>query len=265
MKGVAFFTAIVCSVGFGCSMNVDDEPSGELVETVRDQTHRFQGFDVSFRDCVESIGVTLVDTESATARVPFPFVPVGMGTPFTPLVVRSASCQRISIDGGRARAGAVVQIGAVIVPPDGTGDIDNYTLAYYSDDRGLVDTLKSLGIFASFAPIAYRLGEVENAEASLEVVVKGRAHSRLRISGTVVPSSTPVGSFVANWWAKTQHGSIKLSTSVPAIALGSASLVLDTEPGGELSELFAGASISFPILQQFNGFSAAAMDVSLVD
>ena len=92
---------------------------------------------VEFADCVESIGVGLVATEAARDLVPAPFVLVGEGQPVTPLVVRTSDCVGISVDGRHARSGSIVQIGAVIVPPDFSGDINNYTLLYYTSDPGL--------------------------------------------------------------------------------------------------------------------------------
>ena len=50
------------------------------------------------------------------------------GQPVKPLVVRTARCSGIAVDGQEAKPGEVVQIGAVTVPPDGTGDINNYTI-----------------------------------------------------------------------------------------------------------------------------------------
>lgn len=82
-------------------------------------------FSVEFTDCVESIGVTLLPTEQVEELIPEGFVVVGTGQPVTPIVVRTARC-RISLDSRPAETGSVVQVGAVIVPPDFTGDINNY-------------------------------------------------------------------------------------------------------------------------------------------
>jgi hypothetical protein len=94
-------------------------------------------FPVEFTDCVESIGVTLVSTALARAYVPAQFILVGEGQPVTPLVVRTASCRGISVTEHPPKAGEIVQVGLVIVPPDGTGDINNYTLWYYTGDAEL--------------------------------------------------------------------------------------------------------------------------------
>src|SRR5262245_11710807 len=109
-------------------------------------------FSVEFTDCVESIGVGLVPTASARVYVPLPFILVGEGQPVTPLVVRTARCRSIRVDGHTAKPGEIVQIGAVIVPPDGTGDINNYTIWYYTSDVRLARHLGRAGVIAQHVP-----------------------------------------------------------------------------------------------------------------
>jgi hypothetical protein len=60
-------------------------------------TSKASDFAVEFKDCVESIGVTLVPTVSARAYVPQSFVLAGEGQPVTPLVVRTARCRRTGV------------------------------------------------------------------------------------------------------------------------------------------------------------------------
>src|SRR5215510_6546532 len=93
-----------------------------------------QDFNVEFTNCVESIGVGLVPTEVVQPLVPAGFHLVGEGQPVTPIVVRTADCGGIAVAGERSKAGSVVQIGVVIVPPDFSADINNYTLWYYTSD-----------------------------------------------------------------------------------------------------------------------------------
>ncbi len=264
MKGLLFCAGIAAFTTLGCSMEVSDEPPGELAGTETAELRRFAAFDVSFGDCVESIGVTLASTAAVESLLSPGFIPVGVGTPVTPLVVRTASCGSISVDGKRGRSGSMVQIGAVIVPPDGTGDINNYTLYYYSDDPKLVEALEHAGMAATKAHVAYEV-EHDGAGSSLDVTVKARGCSSLHLGGPVTPVSTPAGSFLANWWPDTRGGPLKLSTNVPEIAIGSATLVLDVRPEGALDELLGGTSIAFPILEQFNAFDAAEMHVSRGD
>lgn len=198
--------------------------------------------------------------------MPHSFVVVGSGTPVTPLVVRTANCGGIFVDGRGGKSGTVVQVGAVIVPPDGTGDINNFTLWYYTDDQRLQHALKRAGFDAQKLPIGYRQGPVESGHAALDVWLKGRASPPLALHGTVTPAAENAGAFLANWWSETCVGNtLKLSTQVPAIAIGGATLVLTTKACSELADLLGAVSTDFPLLQQFNAFASAEMHVSVGD
>jgi hypothetical protein len=222
------------------------------------------GFTVAFTECVESIGVGLVPTAQAQALIPAQFHLAGEGQPVTPLVVRTANCG-IAVDGHSPKAGSIVQIGAVIVPPDFTGDINNYTLWYYTSDAKLAHNLEKLGINAQHVPtIDYEYEPGGNGNPGFFFVAVPRPGSpRLSLDGTVTASPTPAGSFDANWWVKTGSGIVKMETLVPGIFIGGANLALTTDATGGLGQLIGGSSTGFPVLQQFNTFSAADMTVSL--
>ena len=57
---------------------------------------------------------------------------------------------------------------------------------------------------------------------------------------------------------------VKMTTNVPSINIGGANLTLQTDPNNELGRLIGGSSAQFVILQQFNGFAAAHMDVTTI-
>src|SRR5690348_12578659 len=120
-------------------------------------------FGVEFSDCVESIGVGLAPTGAVVALTPPNFIPVGIGTPTSPIVVRTSDCAGIAVDGQKPKPGSIVQIGAVIVPPEpGVGDINNYTFWYYTTDAKLAHRLHELGVSAQLvAPIRYALDPEE--------------------------------------------------------------------------------------------------------
>ncbi len=215
-------------------------------------------FSVSFTDCVESIGVGLVSTVDAQELVPAGFILAGSGQPVTPLVVRTARCS-ISVNGHGSRVGEIVQIGAVIIPPDGTGDINNYTMFYYTSDLRLALRLRLAGVNSQFVPtIGYHIGN----HNSFFVRVPFPGYPRFTLTGTVNPSPQPPGSFISNWWQKTSRGNVKMNTNVPVINIGGANLTLTTNPNGPLGQLIGGDTLGFPIVQQFNTFTNAQMSVN---
>lgn len=208
-------------------------------------------FPVAFTDCVESIGVTLVPTASARLYLPHQFILAGEGQPVTPLVVRTAQCSNIAVAGHEPMAGAMVQIGAVIVPPDFTGDINNYTIWFSTSNAKLATQLRKVGVDAQLVPVIDYNYQSDNN--SLTVRVPAPFESSLALSGSVLPSPNAAGSFIANWWQQTKTGVVKMSTNVPVIKIGSANLTLTTEDD-PLAQLFGGSSTGFPIIQQFNTF-----------
>jgi hypothetical protein len=204
---------------------------------------------VEFTNCVETIGVALVPTASARALVPAPFVLAGEGQSVTPLVVRTARCA-IAVPGGPARTGEIVQIGSIVSPPDGGGNINIYTIFYYTSDTRLALELRQAGVNAEYvSTIDYDYNSSGN---SLQVRLQPPGLPKIEVSGTVSPSSVPAGSFVANWWQAAKGSFVKMSTNVLAIMSGGANLALTTSQDSPLGRLTGGSSTGFPVLQQFN-------------
>ena len=163
------------------------------------------------------------------------------------------------------KGGSIVQIGAVIVPPEpGIGDINNYTFWYCTTDEKLAKCLQDLGVSAQHAQtIRYDLDPGEAGVTNdLSVTVRRPGDPRFTVSGTVIPSRTPSGSFEAIWWQKTAVGTIRMYTKVPVIAISSADLTLATDPANALGMLIGGSTLGFPIIQQFNMFTSAHLDAA---
>jgi hypothetical protein len=217
-------------------------------------------FPVEFTDCVESIGVTLVPTASVRVYVPHQFILAGEGQPVTPLVVRTSQCSNIAVAGHAPMPGLIVQIGAVIVPPDFTGDINSYTIWYSTSNAILATQLRKVGVDAQLVPVIDY--DYQSGNNSLTVRVPMPFEPSLTLSGNVFPSPNAAGSFTANWWQQTKTGIVKMSTNVPVIKIGTADLTLTTEDD-PLAQLLGGSSTGFPIIQQFNMFAGANMQVSV--
>jgi hypothetical protein len=220
---------------------------------------------VEFVDCVETIGVGLVPTQRARMLVPDTFSLAGEGAAVTPFVVRTARCRTLAVGEHKPKRGAIVQIGVVVVPPDFTGDINIFTIWYYTSDAKLAHDLSRLGVPAQHVPTivySYEPGEIPSSTPFFFAAPRpGRP--TLSLDGAVVDPQGPAGSFVANWWAQAAGATVKMTTTVPQIAIGDADLMLTTNPDGPLGQLIVGEVAPFPVLQQFNTFPAARMEVSV--
>lgn len=209
------------------------------------------------KNCLETIGVRLAPTATVLSMVPHKYTPVGITDQLTPIVVRTAQCD-ITVAGQTIRQRSIVQIGAVIVPPDGTGDINNYTLFYYTNDPRLYLLLNATGVSAQFVP-TMTYGLAADNTANIQVPFPGSP--RLSVFGKIQPSQQPAGAFVANWWQDTFWGSVKMQTTVPVIKIGDAKLELKTSAGNQLYALTGDTIVPFPLLEQFNTFKAASLSV----
>jgi hypothetical protein len=240
-----------------------EDPSG-----VGTAEQAIESVSVAFDGCVESIGVGLAPIDHARTLVPGTVTLVGEGGPVTPVVVRTARCDGIAVDGSASKPGTVVQIGLVIVPPDGSGDINNYTLLYYTSHRKLATRLGKLGVDAQHVKqIAYALAEDPTPGSPLSVHVPAPGDPGLSLAGTVVATPAPAGSFQANWWVETCDGLVKMATVVPAIAIGGVDHAFVGPLAPELAALGFGNAPApdFPILQQLNLFASAEMTAEDAD
>src|SRR5262249_23182660 len=95
-----------------------------------------RGFSVEFSQCTEFAGVGPVDFAKASGLVQPAFTTLPVGSTAA-IVVRATRCASAQVNGGPGVPTIISQIGIEIVPPDGTGDINNYTLIYVTDNAQL--------------------------------------------------------------------------------------------------------------------------------
>ena len=88
--------------------------------------------------------------------MPAPAVPASYAlagdTTNAQIVVRVASCDDVVVNGHDEGEGIVSQVGVGVISPDGTGDINNYTLWYDTTSLRLAARLALTGVNARFAP-----------------------------------------------------------------------------------------------------------------
>lgn len=199
-----------------------------------------RGFPVQFQNCVEFVGTGPVSLAKAQALVPAPFVVAADTNGDATIVARAARCASVKVDGFEAVPGIVSHIGIIVVSPDGTGDINNYTVAYATDSDRLAQRLERAGIPALVDADLVK----EDSTSSLYVEVSPDGKAGWSITGTQTDNAFPAIPFLANWWSKSDKGIAKMATDIPSITFKSAQGALHTRSSSKIGQLIQGNSYS---------------------
>ncbi len=204
-----------------------------------------KSLDVYFADCNEYAGFVPIPEANAAPFVPAPYQVAATGG-VANFIARLASCQVVSIDGGPSHPGIVEQLGVNIVPPDNTGDINNYTGWYDTNSFELATALDEAGIEALYDPfLEFKVkGDIFGGEA--HVTISSLFDPTFLIDSDVETptASTPATPFLANWW---QNGRV-MKSDYPNIFFGpftSPNVVIKTLPHTKLAKLLGGTSGTF--------------------
>ena len=227
-------------------------------------------FTVDFSQCTEFAGVGPIDYAKASALVPSPLQAANVADPTNPqpngaIVVRATSCESVKINSGPAKATNLSQIGVEITPPDNTGDINNYTLIYVTDNPALVLAFNLAGVPATYDPtLTYQFTyDATGKSGELYVKAESLAVPAYFISGTETDPASPPQDFKANWWYLAGHRLIKQASDFPDIAFGTATVGVHTNKYSLLGNLIGGNSYStFSILPLRGVYPSAHMQVS---
>lgn len=220
-------------------------------------------FTIALTDGVENVGIGLVSTERAQQLLPPPFKLANNGEPVTPLVVLAAECQGIAVTGAVPTPGTFVQVGLIVVPPDGTGEINIFTLWHYTTHLTLARALKNAGLNSQHVPIIEYDVTLSGKAGSTRLTVPSPAQPPLLLAGAIREPNQPV-TFNGNWWAKAGNRLLKLNSVVPAATFSDAELTLTTRASNPLGHLIGGETLNFAILQRFNTFPRVRTEVSVL-
>lgn len=229
------------------------------------QEHRLPSVDltVALTDGVENVGIGLVSTERAQSLLPPPFKLANNGEPVTPLVVLAARCQGIAVTGATPTPGTFVQIGLIVVPPDGTGEINIFTLWHYTTHLTLARALKNAGLNSQHVPTIEYDVTLGGKAGSARLTVPAPGQPPLVLAGAIREPNQPV-TFNGNWWAKAGNRLLKLNSVVPAATFRDAELTLTTRATNPLGHLIGGETLNFAIFQRLNTFPRVRTEVSLL-
>ena len=243
---------VFLGVSLGCSVQVEPD-----VEVAREAV-RLHEFDVDFRACTEFAGIGLVPRANAAPFVPAGYTLAGDASNAI-IVVRVSRCQSATIDGKSTGELKVAQVGITLAGPDTTADINNYTVYFASDEQKLLTPLKKVGIDGEKIK---DIGFTFASNGALSINVDPKHDADYRVLGTAVAASAAPTVFTASWWHdKSNSQQVRMRTVFPAIRFGTSSMTLTTPAGSELASLIGGTSLTFPVLDSYNAFPNAHMEV----
>ena len=226
-----------------------------------------RSFTAHFSGCTEFVGWGPVSLTEAQPLVPAGYVIAGAAKGQAAIVVRATSCQGVAVGQSSAQPTELSQIGINLVPPDGTGDINNYTVIYVTNNRTLAEHFQTAGLPAVLDPqLTYEFTpDSSGTSGQLYVTAAGEELPAYFLFGTETdPPPNSQQSFLANWWFTGHGGKMKQSTSFPVISFGTAAVTLYTSNTSLLGNLIGGNTDSnFSFLSVRGVYPAAMMTVTI--
>ena len=256
-RAAALAFCLVPMLSLGCAAPVDEALDHAT------QADQAAPLGVDFASCREVANVALAPTASIRPLVPAQFALVGGTAATTPFVVRTVHCDSMSIDGKAGEGGDLLQIGALIVAPDGDGDINNYTLYYDTTSLRLAARLAERGVPARFAP-GLQESLAVNPDGSGQYHFAAPLDPRLTFEGPVGAPATTSIPFTANWWSSSNQGTVKMASSFPQLFAAGNGVVLTVPARSPLAGTLGTTTVSsWPVLALFDHFPTAHMDVTV--
>jgi hypothetical protein len=224
-------------------------------------------FSVDFTNCSEFAGEGPISLANAASLVPSGFVINGADKGTANIVIRATSCASVAVNGHSPRPTNLSQIGINIVAPDGTGDINNYTLVYVSNNPALVESFLAAGLPARFDPqLTYEYVAPSSGNGNLFVSASSWNLPPYFIYGPeTAPPANSATVFLANWWYAPHEGlKMRQQTLFPAISFGTSAVTFYTAADSELGKLIGGNTFSnFSVLALRGVYPSAHMDVTV--
>lgn len=222
------------------------------------------GVTANLRGCTELIGFGPVAFAPAQSLVPHGYTLI----PFNGaagLVVRASHCEGVSVNGLPEKPATVAQAGIAIVSPDGTGDINNYTLLYATDNEQLALLLNLEGLPAVLdRAAAYEFTPDSTGHGEVYVAVSPIVQPSWFLTGAADPPPSGGAPVVANWWFNGSRGVLKMATSIPSISYGAASFTLHTSKLSLVGSLIGGnTDASFVFFNARGVFGSGNLAVSV--
>jgi len=241
------------------------------VSAVEFRGHEPLGFTVEFEQCEESVGIYPVALSDVDSMVPDDYIIASPDGELAFAIFRAVECDAILIESdnqqisnGTDELVVISQVGIVIVPPQGTGDANNYTVHYGTNSKKLARALRKGGVKAKhvanlefdYESYGDGTGEIytENPRRRAQHIMSGPASD---------PAITDPGiTFIANWWHIGRKGNVLMETTVDQIFMGDASqVIVTTNNKTKIAKILGGTVSAAPVYGIRGVFSSATMDI----
>jgi hypothetical protein len=247
-------------------MRVSKLGVGLIVAAAGSAAAENRGFTTTFAHCSEFAGEGAANLAVAQTLVPARFTINGAASGTAPIVVRITQCAGVQVAGTPSLPTVISQIGINIVPPDGTGTINNYVVVYVSNNPFLVRALQRAGAPAQYDPaITYQYTLSSDG-------VNGTLYGAAPTPGVPAyflygPETEPPPNsgelFIANWWYG-DRTVVKEATTLPAISFGTSGVVFYTSQSSVLGALIGGnAYNAFTTLSLHGEYETGTMIVTV--
>ena len=174
-----------------------------------------RSFTVHFASCAEFVGWGPVPLAKAQPLVPAGCEIAGAAMGQAAIVVRATSCQAVSIGQSPAQPTELSQIGINVVGPDGSGDINNYTVIYVTNNQALAEHFQAAGLLAVFdRQLTYEYTP-DSSNASRQLYVTRPVMScRPIFSSALRPTRRQIPNR-ASWRMRLHRSATEATTGVP--------------------------------------------------
>jgi len=208
---------LAVSLCAGCGAE-GHEPDAELGVGEQSSALSNKDFDVDFTGCSELAGIGFAPAANARPLVPLQYALAGDAATAL-VVVRVAKCQDAVVDGKSVGPTVTSQIGIMLAGGDASADINNYTVAFGTNQARL---------HARFQASGLKTDKSDDIQLLLSGTTLTARSTDFQVVGTsAVPTTSPT-TFVASWWSDGRHGTVQSRSVFPAIRFGSSSTTLST-------------------------------------
>jgi hypothetical protein len=243
-----------------CSAAPDDGPETFDRASSRTSALSNKDFDVTFAGCAEFAGIGFVPAANARPLVPTSYSLAGTAANAV-VVVRVVRCSSSVVDGKSLGETLTSQIGISVTGQDTTADINNYTLFYATNQPLLHARYEAAGLKTDQTNEI----DLELSGAKLEADSSSSKTPEFEVEGaSAVPTAAPV-QFVASWWGNGPHGVVRSRTVLPTIRFGSSTVTLTTPLGSALAKLAGSTQLKFALLDSYNTFASAKLEVRVTN